>query len=255
MAERDGRGLGAPEGPLRRPALGPELRRAAARQATADSGVPATRIAVAGHGRDRPLVVLTWNEASGTTWALEGEGVDDATLRGVAEALVLDPTTAAPADIAPEDVPDGFELSWRASEPAAAGPERRRWWIVELGEGADGCTIWVQTTGPGAAPAHAYARPGKEMLTVRGQEAVAFPDRWLVGRSPRASASRSRARPTPTAWSAWPSRWSRWPPTTLACHRADEQRPDPGPDGVGVAGSRAAGPCRSPVMPWSRPAV
>jgi hypothetical protein len=140
---------------------------------------------------DHSLVAFTWTDAAGASWLLEGLDVDEATLRAVAGALRLDASSTPPADIAPSDLPAGWQLTWRSPivptridrvRPATIS------WNLELGRPPGGCRLWFEPTAPDEAPERALAYPGQRLTTVRGQAALEVPGfglRWIEPRGVR----------------------------------------------------------------------
>ena len=104
---------------------------------------------------------FTWTEDDGTSWLLTGVGVDEAVLRGVAEALVLQgsPSSDEPvADLPDDDVPDGFEVTWQAEGlPAVEGPTRLAWVVTTTPPPPAGCEITIATTDRQAPPGGLFA--------------------------------------------------------------------------------------------------
>jgi hypothetical protein len=131
---------------------------------------------------------LTWTEGDGASWLLTGDGVDEATLRGVAEALVLrgQPTDGEPAATLPDDaMPDGFEVTWQAPGlPAVEGPTRLEWIVTTTPPVPAGCEITIATTVRQAPPEWLFAAwsgvGGYHELDVRGQEGFAIQQRGEV---------------------------------------------------------------------------
>ncbi|HET6834993.1 MAG TPA: hypothetical protein VFH30_14055 [Acidimicrobiales bacterium] len=127
---------------------------------------------------------FTWTEEDGASWLLTGggAGVDEATLRGVAEALVLreQPSDGEPAAALPDDaMPDGFEVTWQAPGlPAVEGPSRLEWIVTTTPPVPAGCEIKIVTTARQAPPERLFAASsgvgGYHELDVRGQEGFAI---------------------------------------------------------------------------------
>jgi hypothetical protein len=128
-------------------------------------------------------LTFEWKEADGWSWELRGDGVDEATLRAVGEALTLDSSPEGdepPAALDPADLPDGFETIWQQQgRPEPSGDETS--WTVEIGESATEdnpvqtgirCSLEVRHSG---SPAVTYGGIGSTEATVNGEQAVWAP--------------------------------------------------------------------------------
>ena len=142
-------------------------------------GVTARQWTRALDGQGNTATTFVWTDAAGATWWLHGMVVDAATLRQVAESLVLDGAGTPPVELPEAAVPAGYEVVWRADVlPATLDPvgTETLWWIVTFGSpGPDGCSLRVNTVAPGASPHAATVTAGQERRTIRGQEALTYP--------------------------------------------------------------------------------
>jgi hypothetical protein len=177
-------------GPYSEPFDGPHYSDGQTSAATRLRGVAATRITVPrlqGYDGEETLLAFTWTDATGATWLLESQNVDEATLRSVGEALLLDPSSAPPADIPVEALPAGWDLTWRfptlPTSLDAIDPETTSW-NVELGEPPGGCSLRFASTSAAEAPERAFAGPDHEVVTVRGQDGLKVGDRSLRWNEP-----------------------------------------------------------------------
>lgn len=121
-------------------------------------------------------VDLVWTEADGASWWIVADGLDEAQARTIAEALVLDSRLGSgPAGSIPADqLPPGWEVTWQAPDTPEVEPPARLVWSVDAAD--DRCGVEV-TERPGAAPATAVlVETGAELVTVRGQDAMALPE-------------------------------------------------------------------------------
>jgi hypothetical protein len=130
---------------------------------------------------------FTWTEPGGGSWVIKGVGVDEATVRGVAETLVLDdqPPAGQPAADIPDDaLPDGFEVIWQAPGlPAVQGPTRLEWVVTTTPPFPPGCELTVATTDLRAPPGRLYrAGPGTRavQVDVRGRQGLAVEENGMV---------------------------------------------------------------------------
>ncbi|MGH9211470.1 MAG: hypothetical protein ACRD2C_12425 [Acidimicrobiales bacterium] len=124
-----------------------------------------------------------WTEADGWTWGLRGVGVDEATLRAVGEALVLDSSpegdepAAALGDV---DLPSGFEVVWQREGVATPLRDSEVTWRVAIGDSTTmqgtRCELEVSPR-IGDAPIASYGGVGSRAATVNGQPAMWGP--WL----------------------------------------------------------------------------
>jgi hypothetical protein len=155
-------------------------------------GVAATAITVTytgGFAGEQTLLAFTWTDPAGASWLVESIDVDETTVRAVIQALLLDPAGtpgSPPADIAADALPQGWEKTWRAPTlPTAVDPdEPQEWWIVELGAPVAGCSLQFRSGSPADAPVRAFAGPGEQLVTVRGQDARRLGDHDLEWTEP-----------------------------------------------------------------------
>jgi hypothetical protein len=150
-------------------------------------GQPAT-MAVNG-GSD--FVIFTWTEPDGGSWEIRAEGMDEAAVRTVAEALQLDSSPDAgtpPAGIAPESLPAGFRMAWQAPTVPGPAPEftDETTWTVQVGESADPntrfrCNLDVRRAEGAGEIGEANMGLGDRIVSVDGRDAVWGP---LMGMSP-----------------------------------------------------------------------
>lgn len=92
---------------------------------------------------------LTWTEADGASWLLTGVGVDDATLRGVAEGLALqsEPSDAEPVADVTGTLPAGLEVTWQAAGvPSVEAATRLEWNVTTTPPVPAGCQLTLTTT-------------------------------------------------------------------------------------------------------------
>jgi hypothetical protein len=135
-------------------------------------------------GGEAEGLTFEWTEPDGWSWELRGEGVDEATLRAVGEALALDTSPEGdepPAALDEADVPGGFEVIWQQrGRPEPAGDQTS--WSVEIGEQATDdqpvetgirCTMEVRSDA--GMPASTYGGAGSTEASVNGQPAVWAP--------------------------------------------------------------------------------
>lgn len=115
---------------------------------------------------------LAWTEPDGASWQLTRSGLDDATARAVAEALLLDSTPDPGQSVAvlPADaVPEGFGVLWQAVDlPKIVSEEDQRLWSVHTS--VETCGLDVMD-GVGDAPVTTVME-GLVRTTVRGRDAV-----------------------------------------------------------------------------------
>jgi hypothetical protein len=113
-----------------------------------------------------------WTEPDGGSWQIESEGADEATVRAVAEALLLtsSPTADQPVAELPADaVPEGFEALWQATGmPKVVREKDQRSWMVQM---SDGACLFQASDGNGDAPLQTV-ESGLRRTTVRGHEAL-----------------------------------------------------------------------------------
>lgn len=161
------------DGPLPRPAIDPADEDG---EATELRGQPAT------FGRPDGAVaaaMFAWTEPDGWSWSITGLGVDDATVRAVAEDLVLDssPEGDEPtAALAPEQVPGGFQIIWQTHGTPTPVPAQTTDWNVSFGTTGPGeagvrCEL---TVGPrlGDMPLGDSAEVAGDVVSVGGQDAL-----------------------------------------------------------------------------------
>jgi hypothetical protein len=142
-------------------------------------GRPASRIS--DHTAEDSYVGFTWTEPDGASWILKGVGLEEASLRQVAEALVLrrSPAEGEPAASLPDDaVPAGFDVAWQAQGvPMAEGPTWLEWVVTTNPPWPAGCDIAIRTTAREAAPGRLYtssADSRTSLVDVRGGEGLAI---------------------------------------------------------------------------------
>jgi hypothetical protein len=130
---------------------------------------------------------FTWTEPDGGSWILTGVGVEEATLRGVAEDLMLQasPPDGEPAAALPGDaVPDGFEVTWQATGlPAVEGPTQLEWFVTTTPPFPPGCEVTIATTDRRSPPGRLYrAGPGTRasQVEVRGRPGFAVEENGQV---------------------------------------------------------------------------
>jgi hypothetical protein len=121
---------------------------------------------------------FTWTERDGGSWILKGVGVDEPTLRDVAEGLALQsaPDDGEPVAALPDDaMPAGFAVAWQApGVPAVEGPSRREWFVTTTPPWPEGCELTVSTTARRAPPGRLYRADSLASdLEVRGREGFA----------------------------------------------------------------------------------
>jgi hypothetical protein len=123
---------------------------------------------------------FAWTESDGWSWELRSNGpVDEATLRAVGEALVLDSSPEGdepPATLAPDAIPAGFSVVWQTLGTPTPGRYESTMWVVVVG-GSGGavshgieCHIQVNEI-PGDQPFGTSGRSGSQPVTVNGQPA------------------------------------------------------------------------------------
>lgn len=150
-------------------------------------GRPAT-MAVNG---DAELVVFVWTEPDGGSWDIRAEGMDEAGVRAVAEALRLDSSPdpgQPPAEIPPESLPAGFRVAWQAPTVPGPAPEvtDETTWVVQVGESRDPstgfmCQLDVRRREGAGEIGEVTMGVGDRLVTVAGRDAVWGP---LMGVSP-----------------------------------------------------------------------
>jgi hypothetical protein len=150
-------------------------------------GQPAT-MAVLGPSE---FVIFTWTEPDGGSWEIRAEGMDEAGVRAVAEALRLDSAPdpgQPPAQIAPESLPAGFRVAWQAPTVPGPAPEitDETTWIVQVGESGDPstgftCHLDVRRLEGGGVIDESNIGIGDQLVTVAGRDALWGP---LMGMSP-----------------------------------------------------------------------
>jgi hypothetical protein len=130
---------------------------------------------------------FTWTESDGASWLLTGVGVDDATLRGVAEALELQgqpPDGESAAALPDNAVPDGFDVTWQAPGlPAVEGPTQLKWVVTTTPPFPPGCQLTIATTTRQAPPGRLFrAGPGTRasQVEVRGRPGFAVEEHGQV---------------------------------------------------------------------------
>jgi hypothetical protein len=136
-----------------------------------------TGVLVDGRSMDGDFA-LDWTDADGWSWELHGSNVDEATLRAVGEALVVDsaPEGEAPiAELPPASVPAGFEIAWQALGAPVAFEIGEVEWTVSVGQG--GMPAGVQclvNAGEkyGEKPVGASGGVGSRYTTINGHEAL-----------------------------------------------------------------------------------
>ena len=118
------------DGPLPRP-LGDGI--GLSRTATELRGGPAVLVQSDGVGS----LLFAWTDPDGWSWMLTGMGgVDEPTLRAVAEALVLNSQPAdgeAVAGLDPAMVPAGFQIAWQTTGTPTPAPTSSLKWSVQVG--------------------------------------------------------------------------------------------------------------------------
>jgi hypothetical protein len=137
------------------------------------------------------FVIFTWTEPDGGSWEIRAEGLDEAAVRAVAEALQLDSSPdpgQPPAQIAPESLPAGFRVAWQAPTVPGPAPEvtDETTWTVQVGESADPntgfrCNLDVRRSEGAGDIGEANMGIGDQIVTVDGRAAVWGP---LMGTSP-----------------------------------------------------------------------
>lgn len=119
-----------------------------------------------------------WTDADGWTWELRGYGaVDEATVRAVGEALVLDSSPAddqAVADLPNEAMPAGFSVAWQTRGAPALMSGETTMWSVRVGRtqaavqtGIE-CLLQVDES-QGEAGFETRGTAGSQRTTVNGQ--------------------------------------------------------------------------------------
>jgi len=131
----------------------------------------------------RQTVLYAWTDPDGWSWELAGVNVDDATLQGVAEALVLDSEPGdgeAVASLDPAQVPAGFRVAWQTiGTPPVMDPVSRAWTVEIGGHNGAGqvenvgiqCYLEVRTT-PDTIPLSASVKMTGPRTEVNGGVAV-----------------------------------------------------------------------------------
>jgi hypothetical protein len=118
------------DGPLPRPL---DDRIGLSRTATELRGGPALLVQSDGIGS----LLFAWTGPDGWSWMLTGMGgVDEPTLRAVAEALVLNSQPAddeAVASLDPAMVPAGFQIAWQTTGTPTPAPTSSLKWSVQVG--------------------------------------------------------------------------------------------------------------------------
>jgi hypothetical protein len=124
---------------------------------------------------------FTWTEPDGRSWLLTGVGVDEPTVRAVAEQLGLDGASAdgePVADLPTAAVPPGFELAWQA--PGRPAVEEATWleWVVTTADGApEECRASLRRTlleaPPEATASYAFPDGRAELVDVRDRTGLA----------------------------------------------------------------------------------
>lgn len=158
-------------------------------------------------GQDAILVhtdgpAFIWTDPDGWSWWLSAnEQVNESTLRAVGEALELDSSPQGDdpvATLAPEDMPQGFEVRWQAQgTPTPLGPETTKWSVVvgEQQEVTRGVVCQLEVETPVGESSLDMATYEGEVVTVNGQEAAwtTFMDQpvvvWEVAPGVRAGAN------------------------------------------------------------------
>lgn len=134
-------------------------------------GQPASRHVVRPAGGPE-RIGFAWTEPDGVGWWISGVGVDEATIRAVADALQLNgaaDTGTPAADMPAEARPEGFEVAWQADGvPAVADPVQATW----SASFANAACYVIFETGQFQAPAgvreYFFGSTGMQ-VTVRGE--------------------------------------------------------------------------------------
>jgi hypothetical protein len=137
------------------------------------------------------FVIFTWTEPDGGSWEIRAEGMDEAAVRAVAEALQLDSSPESgqpPAQIAAESLPAGFRVAWQAPTVPGPAPELtdETTWTVQVGESADPntgfrCNLAVRRAEGAGEIGEANIGLGDQIVSVDGRDAVWGP---LMGMTP-----------------------------------------------------------------------
>jgi len=122
---------------------------------------------------------FTWTEPDGASWLLKGVGVDETTVRDVAERLELRPAAdeGEPVAALPDDaMPAGFEVAWQAQgTPAVEGPTRLEWRVTTTPARPDGCEVTINTTALEAPTGQLFSAGSvASEVDVRGRPGVAI---------------------------------------------------------------------------------
>ncbi|HZM29828.1 MAG TPA: hypothetical protein VFB77_05030 [Acidimicrobiales bacterium] len=137
------------------------------------------------------FVIFTWTEPDGGSWEIRAEGMDEAGVRAVAEALQLDSSPQPgqpPAQIPPESLPAGYRVASQAPTVPGPAPEvaDEMTWVVQVGESGDPstgfmCQLDVRRR-PGMGEIDESSTGfGDQRVTVAGRDALWGP---LMGVNP-----------------------------------------------------------------------
>jgi len=121
---------------------------------------------------------FTWYAPPNVRWSVEGDGVDEPTMRAFTEALLLDPQPAAGSPVASIDpalVPAGFEIvSQSIGYPVVSGPTVRVWNVVS----DDGsCRVRLGDS-PRSFVVPSGGDPGDKLVVIRGHDGTAGEDSY-----------------------------------------------------------------------------
>jgi hypothetical protein len=128
---------------------------------------------------------FTWTEPDGASWIITGVGVDEATVRGVAEALELQgaPPEGEPAAALPDEaVPSGFAVTWQAPGlPEVEDPVRLEWLVTTTPETFPPCEVTIATSNLDAPPGRMFSATSDgqayDEVAVRGVRGFAVVER------------------------------------------------------------------------------
>lgn len=139
-----------------------------------------------GDGGPAEGLTFAWAEPDGWSWEVRGNAVDEATLRALTEALVLDSSPEGdepPVALAQDALPSGFELAWQ--QQGLAEPNDGflgSTWTVQVGVPATqddpiqrGVFCVLEVRPHDGSPITTYGGAGSMRVTVNGQPAMWAP--------------------------------------------------------------------------------